>query len=116
RRNFLELTGAAAAIGATQGFAALADDAAANSPAAKPPVQIGSGQWTYTLDEAWGVLPEGMKYGFGCGIAVDGQDRIIVTSRSQHPCVAIFDPQGKLLETWSKDFADKVGFTLEKVA
>ncbi len=111
RRDFLEMAGAAAAIGATSGLSASA--MAADEPAA---VKIGSGKWTYTLDEKWGVLPEGMKYGLGCGIAVDSKDRIIVTSRSENPCVAIFNPQGDLLETWSKEFAEKVGYSTKEVA
>ena len=52
-----------------------------------------------------------MKYGFGCGLVVDGEDRIYVTSRSANPCVAIFSKTGKLHETWSKDFGTKVGYT-----
>ena len=79
------------------------------------PVRLGSGHWTYTLDENWGKLPEGMKYGFGCGIVVDSQDRVYVTSRSTSPCVAVFDRRGKLLETWSSDFAGKVGYTMDQV-
>src|SRR5262249_35791970 len=107
RRQLLALGAAAAAAGiSTTGRA---DDA-------KPPVRIGSGKWTYTLDESWGQLPQGMSFGFGCGIVVDGKDRIIVTSRSANPCVAIFAPDGKLLETWSKDFGDHVGYTTDQVA
>ena len=41
---------------------------------------IGEGKWTYTLDENWGKLPEGMTYGFGCAVVVDSKDRIYVTS------------------------------------
>lgn len=78
--------------------------------------KIGEGKATYTLDESWGKLPTGMKYGLGCAIVVDSKDRIIVTSRSASPCVAIFDRDGKLLETWSKDFSDKIGFTPQEVA
>src|SRR5207245_7950038 len=63
----------------------------------KEPVRIGSGQWTYTLDEDWGKLPEGMKYGFGCGIVVDSKDRVYVTSRSVSPCEAVFERKGKIL-------------------
>jgi len=74
------------------------------------PVTLGEGKFKFTLDPKWGVLPEGMKYGFGCGIVVDSQDRVIVTSRSASPCVAIFGADGKLLETWSKDFSEKVGY------
>jgi len=80
------------------------------------PVKIGSGKATYTLDEEWGKLPGGMKYGLGCAIVVDGKDRIIVTSRSASPCVAIFDKDGKLVETWTKEFSDKIGFTPQEVA
>jgi hypothetical protein len=81
----------------------------------KEPVRIGSGQWTYTLDENWGKLPAGMRFGFGCGIVVDSKDRIYVTSRSTSPSVAVFDRKGKLLETWSSDFADKVGYSPDQV-
>ena len=82
---------------------------------ATAPVTIGSGKWTYTLDESWGRLPEGMAYGFGCAVVVDGQDRIYVTSRSESPAVAVFDRSGALVETWSKDFADKVHATPAQV-
>lgn len=80
---------------------ALADDAA--------PVKFGAGAWTYTLDRNWGRLPDGMKFGLGCGIVVDSRDRIIVTSRSASPCVAIFAADGTLEETWSADFAKNIG-------
>lgn len=83
--------------------------------ATKDPVRLGSGKWTYTLEEDWGQLPAGMSYGLGCGIVADSQDRIYVTSRSTNPCVAVFDRDGKLLETWSHDFADKVGLTTQQV-
>jgi hypothetical protein len=56
-----------------------------------------------------------MKYGHGCGVAVDGQDRIFVTSRSGNPAVAIFSPAGELLETWGNDFADKIGYSSERM-
>lgn len=109
RRDFLASTGAAAAaLTLAPCGRVTAEDA--------PPVRIGSGFHTYELDADWGRLPEGMKYGYGCGIIVDGQDRIYVTSRSTNPCVAIFDHDGKLLETWSKDFAEKVGYSTDQVA
>jgi hypothetical protein len=98
RRDFLKLSTAAAA-------------AAWIAPArAAEPVRMGEGPWTFTLDPAWGRLPEGMKFGYGCGIAVDGRGRIIVTTRSAMPAVAIFDAAGALIETWSDEFAEKVGF------
>lgn len=87
----------------------------AHAAAAEKPVTIGSGKWTYTLDPTWGQLPSGMTYGFGCAVVVDSQDRVYVTSRSESPCVAVFDKDGKLLETWSKDFADKIQFSTAQV-
>ncbi len=107
RRELLALGAVAAAGAATSNL--LADDT-------KKPVRIGTGPWTYELDESWGQLPQGMSFGFGCGIVADSKDRIYVTSRSTNPCVAIFSPDGKLLETWSQDFGDRVGYSTDQVA
>jgi sugar lactone lactonase YvrE len=103
RRDFLKMT-FAASLAATVGVRA------------EDPVKFGSGAATFTLDPSWGKLPEGMKFGLGCGIAVDSKDRIFVTSRSETPCVAVFDPAGKLLETWGADFNEKVGLPKGDVA
>jgi peptidylamidoglycolate lyase len=108
RRDFVKLTGAAAAGLAAPGC--LSDMAER-----KPGVRIGNGKHTYETVEDWGRLPAGLSYGYGCGVVVDSTDRVYVTSRSTNPCVAIFDRHGKLLETWSNDFADKVGYTTEQV-
>jgi len=108
RRDFLKASGAAAA--------SLGLPFHGRAEAAKALVRIGSGEHTYELDESWGQLPAGMKYGFGCGIIVDAKDRVFVTSRSADPCVAIFDREGKLLETWSTEFAEKVNLTTEQVS
>lgn len=110
RRDFIRWTGAAGVAGLATTFPAHAADEKSG------PVKIGTGKYTYTLDENWGKLPDGMKYGWGCALVVDSQDRVYVTSRSASPCVAIFDTDGKLLETWSKEFSDQVGFTPEQVA
>src|SRR5688572_18907737 len=107
RRDFLQasgMAGAAVAAGVmTSGSFAHADEAPAD-------VKLGSGKWTFTLDPTWGQLPQGMNYGLGCAVVVDGQDRVFVVSRSANPCVAIFDKDGQLLETWSKEFASAIGF------
>jgi peptidylamidoglycolate lyase len=105
RRDFLQWSGVAAA-GLTLASTARAAD----------PVKLGSGAFTYTLVEGWGELPKGMNYGLGCATVVDSQDRVYVTSRSENPCVAVFDKDGQLLETWAKDFADKVGSTTQAVS
>src|SRR5215472_3863878 len=108
RRDFVKLAASAAA-----GLAAPEFSRAEVPPTA--PVRFGSGEHTYELVQDWGQLPAGMKYGFGCGVIVDSQDRVFVTSRSTSPCVAIFGKDGKLLETWSEDFAGRVGLTVDQV-
>jgi NHL repeat-containing protein len=97
RRTFLQ-TAAATTAGLTLGSSARAA------------VKFGEGKSSYTLDEEWGKLPAGMNYGFGCALVVDSKDRIWVTSRSPNACVVIFDSAGKILETWTKDIKDRVGY------
>jgi peptidylamidoglycolate lyase len=109
RRSFLKTSAVAAGALALPGVSLAAKDK-------KDAVRIGTGKFTYTLQEDWGKLPEGMKYGLGCAIVVDSKDRVYVTSRSESPCVSIFDRNGALLETWSKDFAADMGYSLPQVA
>lgn len=103
RRDFLFATGAA---GLAAGPASISVRAADDKTAS---VKIGSGKYTYRLDEKWGKLPTGMQYGYGCAVVADAQDRVYVLTRSANPTVAIFDKDGKLVETWGKDFAARVG-------
>lgn len=105
RRDFLAAS-AGAAIGLAIG---------SRVSAAPDAATLGSGSTSFTPDLNWGKLPEGMGYGLGCAVVVDGQDRVFVTSRSASPCVAIFDTDGKLLETWTKEFADGVGYSPDQV-
>lgn len=107
RRDFLRASAAAAATAAL--------GRAADPPAKAEPVRIGTGKYTYTLDPNWGKLPAGMSYGFGCAVVVDSKDRVFVTSRSTSPCVAVFDRDGALLETWSKEFAGNVALSTDQV-
>jgi peptidylamidoglycolate lyase len=107
RRDFVKNASVSLAAVSMSGLASGADDTT--------PVRIGSGFFTYEWDRDWGQLPEGMTYGFGCGVIVDSRDRVYITSRSTNPSVAIFDRQGKLLETWSDHFAKEVGLTTEQV-
>lgn len=107
RRDFLKASATVGAAGLLATSLPAADEKA---------VKLGSGKNTYTLDPTWGVLPKGMNYGFGCALVVDSKDRVFVTSRSQSPCVAIFDKDGKLEATWSKEFATNVGFDTKQVA
>ncbi len=100
RRTFLTSAASALAVAALTPRRARAQK---NEPAAAP-VTLGSGYYTYTLDPAWGILPDGMKYGWGCAVVADSQDRIYVHSRSPQ-AVCVFDRGGKLLKTWGAEFA-----------
>ena len=113
RRQFLARAGSAT-IGVAGAFG-LAGAASGRSGPPKPAIQLGHGYHTYEAVEGWGQLPAGMSYGFGCGVAVDGRDNVYVTSRSTNPCVAVFDRKGRLLETWSNDFGEKVSLTTARV-
>src|SRR5690242_4790173 len=64
RRDFCRATATGVAAGLTLG--------GARSAGATAPVKFGSGKYTYTLDEAWGKLPQGMVYGYGCAVVADG--------------------------------------------
>src|SRR6476469_193654 len=77
RRDFLRTAAGTAAGLALAGSAPARDKS--------DTVRIGEGRWTYTLDDGWGKLPAGMKYGFGCALVVDAKDRVFVTSRSTSP-------------------------------
>jgi DNA-binding beta-propeller fold protein YncE len=111
RRDFLKLAGAASASVAV----GMALPGCATTRKAQPPVRLGSGYHTYEVVEGWGQLPAGMSYGLGCGVVVDGQDRVYVTSRSTNPAVAVFDRKGNLLEVWREDFAARVSLTPAQV-
>lgn len=101
---------------ASAGAAALAASVGRDASAQGEGVRFGEGKHTYTLVDGWGELPTGMNYGFGCAVVVDSKDRVYVTSRSANCCVAVFDRRGKLLETWSNDFAEKIGYSMQQVA
>ena len=79
-------------------------------------ITFGEGKTSFTLDEHWGKLPKGMNYGLGCAVVVDSKDRIYVTSRSTNACVVIFDRDGKILETWTKEVKDKLGYDQNQYA
>ena len=42
----------------------------------------GLGSHTYEVQEGWGQLPEGWKFGWIPAVAVDSQDRIYVTAEA----------------------------------
>jgi hypothetical protein len=62
---------------------------------------VGSGEFTYRVEEGWGKLPDGWSLGDVGGICIDRQDRVYVFNRGGHPMV-IFDSQGNFLKSWGE--------------
>ena len=60
---------------------------------------VGSGKYTYILEENWAQLPEGMTMGNASAVATDSQDRVYVFQRKDPP-VLIFGPGGNYLGSW----------------
>lgn len=64
-------------------------------------VTVGSGDFTYRVEEGWGKLPEGWQLGDVGGIGVDRHDRVYVFHRGDHPMV-VFDRDGTFLKSWGE--------------
>ncbi len=60
---------------------------------------VGSGKYTYTLDENWAKLPEGWEMP-AAAVAGDSQDRIYCFNRDPDHPIVIFDREGNYLSSW----------------
>jgi DNA-binding beta-propeller fold protein YncE len=60
---------------------------------------VGSGQYTYRVNEAWQRAPEGLEIR-ACAVSVDSQDRVFCFNRNPEHPVVIFDPDGNFLSSW----------------
>ena len=61
---------------------------------------VGTGKYTYELEEGWGRLPEGWVLG-QTAIVTDSQDRVYLFNRSDHPLV-VMDRDGNFLTSWGE--------------
>src|ERR1700730_14201653 len=66
-------------------------------------VTLGSGAHTYEFVPDWGKLPNGVRWGYTHGVAVDSQQRILIHNRSKD-AVVIFDRDGRFIKSWGEDF------------
>ena len=66
-------------------------------------VKLGSGAHTYEFVPDWGKLPNGVRWGYTHGVAVDSQQRILIHNRSKD-AVVIFDRDGRFVKSWGDDF------------
>ena len=64
-------------------------------------VIVGSGDYTYRVEEGWGKLPPGYKFGDVAAVGTDRKDNVYVFNRSQHPMI-VFDREGNFLRSWGE--------------
>jgi len=60
---------------------------------------VGSGKYTYTMDENWAKPPEGWEMP-AAAVAGDSQDRIYCFNRDPDHPIVIFDREGNYLSSW----------------
>ena len=64
-------------------------------------VTLGSGSYTYEVEEGWGNLPDGWSFKECAAAGVDAQDNVYVFNRGEHPMV-VFDKDGNFLRSWGE--------------
>ncbi|HZL33687.1 MAG TPA: hypothetical protein VFC78_00170 [Tepidisphaeraceae bacterium] len=100
RRSFVK-----AAAGVTAAYAVPNILRAQDKAGAKTPV-LGSGQHTYELVPGWGQLPDGKRYGNTHAVIETEDGRIFIHNASPTgDATCIFDPDGKFIKSWGKQFA-----------
>jgi len=60
------------------------------------------GRLSFAVAEGWGKLPQGWELGQVPNVAVDGQDRVYVINRSEHPLI-IFDRDGNFIASLAEE-------------
>ena len=64
-------------------------------------VQLGSGEYTFEVNENWAKVPAEIVLGDCAAVGVDQQNRVYAFNRGEHP-VVVFDAEGNLLRTWGE--------------
>ena len=73
-------------------------------------VTVGTGKHTYRLEQDWGDLPAGQKYGAVSAMATDSEDRVYIFQRTEPP-VLVFEQGGAYLGSWGdKAIRESHGF------
>lgn len=65
---------------------------------------LGEGRHTYEVVADWAKLPKSKQFGTTHGVCVDRQGRVFIHNQSKD-AVAIFDANGKFMESWGEEFA-----------
>ena len=61
----------------------------------------GEGDFQFTFVDDWMSLPDGMKLLECPGVAVDGEDRVFILTRGEHP-IFVFDRDGNFIRTFGE--------------
>ena len=64
-------------------------------------VIVGSGDYTYRVEEGWGKLPDGWSYLDVAAVGTDRKDNVYVFNRGEHPMI-VFDREGNFLRSWGE--------------
>ena len=65
-------------------------------------VILGSGAYTYRVEEHWLKLPAGMELGDCAAVAVDRHDRVYLFNRGPNPMIVV-DAEGNFLDSWGRE-------------
>ena len=65
------------------------------------PVQIGKGEFLYSVIENWEQLPSGYDWSETAGVSTDAEDNVYVFNRGKHPMM-IFNSAGEFLDSWGE--------------
>src|SRR5205814_1065764 len=98
RRTFIKAAGAAAFVAGAP-MILRADD----KPLEKNPI-IGEGEYKYECIHGWAKVPEGMRFGNTHMVQEDAQGRIFIHHTGAPDSVFIFDPDGKFIKSWGKEW------------
>src|SRR5207302_721091 len=63
--------------------------------------RLGSGEWTFEVNEDWAKIPDEIVLGDCAAVGVDSKDNVYAFNRGDHP-IAVFDKDGNLLRTWGE--------------
>ena len=55
----------------------------------------------YEVVQGWEQLPKGYEHRDVAGVAVDGEDRVFLICRGDHPIIA-YDRKGQFLRSWGE--------------
>ncbi len=64
-------------------------------------VILGSGEYTYRVEERWAKLPPGYALGDVAALAVDRRDRVYLFNRGPHPMIVV-DSDGEYVDSWGE--------------